>query len=166
MLCTINFSFSLILLLLFIVHLSQGSPPLPSSFLLSSPLRLFLLYLPFHLLLLLLLLFLLFLQICQELIVNAVTLECTHAFCSVCASAWLAKNKICPNCRQSATKQPAKARHIDNIIEKIVNKLDQDVRPPSFFLSLSLVSPPFLILSLSSFLLSSFLLSSLLHILS
>ncbi|PRP83035.1 hypothetical protein PROFUN_09890 [Planoprotostelium fungivorum] len=65
--------------------------------------------------------------VCQELIMTAMTLECSHSFCQQCLSSWMLTKKMCPYCRTVITKQPIRSRTVDNAIEKFTASLsDQD----------------------------------------
>jgi len=63
-------------------------------------------------------------SICQELIVSAMTLGCSHSFCESCITTWLNQKMICPVCRVVPRTTAIRAYQIDNLIEKLVNKLD------------------------------------------
>lgn len=62
--------------------------------------------------------------ICQDLVVMAHALPCSHCFCQECLSEWLrrcASNGLepsCPNCRQPVSTAPAPVRMLDNTIDK------------------------------------------------
>jgi len=61
--------------------------------------------------------------ICQELILSAATLECSHSFCQYCIGNWLERKKQCPVCREPIQKEPVRSRTVDNAIGKIVATL-------------------------------------------
>jgi len=60
--------------------------------------------------------------ICHDLIKCAMTIECSHSFCSSCIRSWLERQKNCPVCREPITKAPVRSRTVDNAILKIVAK--------------------------------------------
>jgi len=61
-------------------------------------------------------------SICQELMLCAMTIECSHSFCSPCISNWLERKKQCPVCRENISKPAVRSRNLDNIITKLVEK--------------------------------------------
>jgi len=64
--------------------------------------------------------------ICQELMVHASTLECSHSFCSECLEEWLNQKKICPMCRKPCNGKAVRALNLDNVIEKIVERMSAE----------------------------------------
>lgn len=64
-------------------------------------------------------------SVCNELIINATTLACSHTFCEYCLLRWKKKNNICPICRTGITSY-CKTRMIDNLIEKLLSELPSD----------------------------------------
>ncbi|XP_071442345.1 E3 ubiquitin-protein ligase RNF8-like isoform X2 [Hetaerina americana] len=66
-------------------------------------------------------------SICNELLVEAVTLTCSHTFCYYCLQRWKTQNNICPYCRASITLE-CKTRIIDNIIDKAICVLPDEVQ--------------------------------------
>eukprot|EP01122_Echinamoeba_exundans_P008997 TRINITY_DN3082_c0_g2_i1.p1 TRINITY_DN3082_c0_g2~~TRINITY_DN3082_c0_g2_i1.p1 ORF type:complete len:536 (-),score=99.20 TRINITY_DN3082_c0_g2_i1:91-1698(-) len=65
-------------------------------------------------------------SICQELLLDARTLECAHSFCSSCLDDWRKQKSECPICRKKIDKPPVRALNIDSIVSKLVTKLPQD----------------------------------------
>jgi DNA repair exonuclease SbcCD ATPase subunit len=65
-------------------------------------------------------------SICQELLLDARTLECAHSFCSSCLDDWKKQKSECPICRKKIDKPPVRALNIDSIVSKLVTKLPQD----------------------------------------
>ena len=82
--------------------------------------------------------------ICHCIMLAATTLECSHSFCSECLEDWMVQKKvlsrptaiifhftkglqICPACRKPITRVPVRALNLDNIIEKIVQKMLPEV---------------------------------------
>jgi len=63
-------------------------------------------------------------SICQELVVSAMTLGCSHSFCELCITTWLSQKMICPVCRVVPRTQAIRALHMDSLVEKLVNKLE------------------------------------------
>eukprot|EP01088_Endostelium_zonatum_P006768 TRINITY_DN1890_c0_g2_i1.p1 TRINITY_DN1890_c0_g2~~TRINITY_DN1890_c0_g2_i1.p1 ORF type:complete len:338 (-),score=95.07 TRINITY_DN1890_c0_g2_i1:65-1078(-) len=63
--------------------------------------------------------------ICQELMLTPATLPCSHAFCYSCIMQWLPSKRTCPTCRCVINSEPNKARNVDNIIKKMVEKLPE-----------------------------------------
>eukprot|EP01114_Cavostelium_apophysatum_P023344 TRINITY_DN8759_c0_g1_i4.p1 TRINITY_DN8759_c0_g1~~TRINITY_DN8759_c0_g1_i4.p1 ORF type:complete len:408 (+),score=129.46 TRINITY_DN8759_c0_g1_i4:39-1226(+) len=63
--------------------------------------------------------------ICQDLIMYAITLECSHSFCTICINDWKDRNKVCPVCRVAIRREPIKSLTVDNAVAKIVAKSSQ-----------------------------------------
>ncbi|XP_034940751.1 E3 ubiquitin-protein ligase rnf8-like [Chelonus insularis] len=59
-------------------------------------------------------------QICSELFVNAVTLNCSHSFCQYCIHLWIRKKCECPICR-AKIMSINRSLVLDNFIEQMVN---------------------------------------------
>ncbi|XP_014785488.1 E3 ubiquitin-protein ligase RNF8 [Octopus bimaculoides] len=57
-------------------------------------------------------------SICNELFVQATTLNCSHTFCFYCIHMWMNKKNDCPVCRTSIKSQ-AKALVVDSYIDKM-----------------------------------------------
>jgi len=66
--------------------------------------------------------------ICQELILTATTLECSHSFCKYCISNWLDRKRQCPVCREQIVKSPIRSLTLDNAIAKVVTLLPEQER--------------------------------------
>ena len=68
--------------------------------------------------------------ICQELFVTAHTLTCSHSFCESCIKEWMKvqKKKDCPICRKTITAEPVHSLVLDNAIDKMVEKMDDDTK--------------------------------------
>jgi len=64
--------------------------------------------------------------ICHELMVETTVLGCAHAFCGECLEDWLNVNQICPICRKKVKSTPMRALNIDNVIAKIVEKMNPE----------------------------------------
>lgn len=64
--------------------------------------------------------------ICQELIIRATTLACSHSFCEHCLYSWLKKRNSCPVCRCSVETQPIHSIVLDNAISKMVEAMDDE----------------------------------------
>jgi len=63
-------------------------------------------------------------SICQDWLVLAATLECSHSFCWSCIDTWLLQKHFeCPVCRNGVTREPVKNRAMDNIVQKSVDRL-------------------------------------------
>jgi hypothetical protein len=58
-------------------------------------------------------------SICQQLLLNPTTLQCSHNFCSVCIQSWIPAHKNCPICRKTVTTQPIRNRCLQEIISKL-----------------------------------------------
>ena len=56
-------------------------------------------------------------SICQELVVNASGLSCSHVFCKACIDEWLDKNKRCPVCRKGIKSKLHHVLSIDNFLQ-------------------------------------------------
>jgi pSer/pThr/pTyr-binding forkhead associated (FHA) protein len=57
-------------------------------------------------------------SICQDILLNAVSIGCGHTFCSDCISNWLHRTPICPICRlRSVPSQIAPAWIIRNMVD-------------------------------------------------
>ncbi|XP_050535029.1 E3 ubiquitin-protein ligase RNF8-like [Daktulosphaira vitifoliae] len=65
--------------------------------------------------------------ICNELMVKACTINCSHTFCEVCLNTWLRGNNVCPLCRTSVeTKTLCLA--LDNFINNICDHLGNAIK--------------------------------------
>lgn len=64
--------------------------------------------------------------ICQELIIRATTLACSHSFCEFCLFSWLKKRNSCPVCRCSVETQPIHSIVLDNAISKMIESMDDE----------------------------------------
>lgn len=64
-------------------------------------------------------------SICSELLVSAMTLNCSHTFCHYCILSWMQKSKHCPNCR-AVIKSMIKSLVLDNFIQTMVESVSAD----------------------------------------
>lgn len=63
-------------------------------------------------------------SICQELIINASGLSCSHVFCKCCIDEWLGENRRCPVCRKDI-RSSSRRHHvlpIDNFLQLYFTK--------------------------------------------
>jgi hypothetical protein len=68
-------------------------------------------------------------SICQDWLVHAATVECSHTFCWPCIDKWLLQKKFeCPVCRNTIMREPVRTRAVEAIVMKTVEKLPQDQR--------------------------------------
>ncbi|XP_045466430.1 E3 ubiquitin-protein ligase CHFR-like [Harmonia axyridis] len=66
-------------------------------------------------------------SICQELYINATTLNCAHSFCSSCIMRWRSQRNHCPICRRPIEfANPSMV--LDNLVKKLVSAMDQNNR--------------------------------------
>lgn len=66
-------------------------------------------------------------SICQDWLVQAATIECSHTFCWACIDKWLLQKKFeCPVCRTAVTREPVRTRAVDAIVRKTVEGGPQD----------------------------------------
>ncbi|NXK60884.1 RNF8 ligase, partial [Sylvietta virens] len=65
--------------------------------------------------------------ICSEHLIEAVTLNCAHSFCSYCINAWMKRKVECPICRQEI-KSKTRSLVLDNCINRMVEKLDVEMK--------------------------------------
>ncbi|KAK0075397.1 hypothetical protein PV325_003325 [Microctonus aethiopoides] len=61
-------------------------------------------------------------QICSELFVTAVTLNCSHTYCQYCIYLWMQTKRDCPICR-GIIISVTRSLVLDNFIEQMVNDL-------------------------------------------
>ncbi|XP_042209324.1 E3 ubiquitin-protein ligase rnf8-like isoform X3 [Homarus americanus] len=66
-------------------------------------------------------------SICNELLITAITLNCSHTFCRYCIDRWKKNKRECPNCRASITSE-TRSLVVDNFIEKIVPTLSEEMK--------------------------------------
>ncbi|XP_074641322.1 E3 ubiquitin-protein ligase RNF8-like isoform X2 [Tubulanus polymorphus] len=66
-------------------------------------------------------------SICNELFIQATTLNCSHSFCALCISQWMSRKKQCPICRGRITSHQ-RAIVLDSYIDKMVEHLDEDMK--------------------------------------
>lgn len=65
--------------------------------------------------------------ICTEMIIDAVTLNCSHTFCSYCILQWKDKKSICPICRvKIRVELPTKI--VDSFIDKLVENSSDELK--------------------------------------
>lgn len=65
--------------------------------------------------------------ICQELLLESSSLQgCTHTFCRKCITEWYKSSKNCPSCRKPILKKPIRNLSIDNILEKLTQKMSPE----------------------------------------
>jgi len=63
-------------------------------------------------------------SICQDWLVHAATIECSHTFCWACIDQWLVQKHFeCPVCRAAVKREPVRTRAVDSIVRKSVDKL-------------------------------------------
>lgn len=65
--------------------------------------------------------------ICTEMIINAVTLNCSHTFCSYCILQWKERKSYCPICRVKIKVQ-LHTKIIDSFIDKLVSNSNSEVQ--------------------------------------
>ncbi|XP_028296123.1 E3 ubiquitin-protein ligase rnf8-like isoform X3 [Gouania willdenowi] len=65
--------------------------------------------------------------ICSELLIEAVTLGCSHSFCKYCIQQWRKKKDECPICRQAIQSQ-TRCLALDNCIDGMVDNLSLDMK--------------------------------------
>merc|ERR1719313_1302072 len=64
-------------------------------------------------------------SICQDWVVHASTIECSHTFCWSCIDQWLLQKKFeCPVCRHAVTREPVRSRALETIVQKTVDRGD------------------------------------------
>lgn len=65
-------------------------------------------------------------SVCQDWLVHAATIECSHTFCWRCIDKWLLQKKFeCPVCRTPVVREPVRTRAVEAIVTKTVEKLPQ-----------------------------------------
>lgn len=68
-------------------------------------------------------------SICQDWLVQAATIQCSHSFCLACVESWLLQKKFeCPVCRQGVTHEPFTNITLDNLVQKSVDRLAEGDR--------------------------------------
>ncbi|XP_045466432.1 E3 ubiquitin-protein ligase CHFR-like isoform X2 [Harmonia axyridis] len=66
-------------------------------------------------------------SICQELYIEATTLNCAHSFCSSCIGRWRWQRDDCPMCRRPIeSANPSMV--LDNLVKKVLETKDEKVR--------------------------------------
>jgi len=66
-------------------------------------------------------------SICQDWLVHAATVECSHTFCWACIDKWLLHKKFeCPVCRAPVTREPVRTRAVEAIVRKTVDKMPSE----------------------------------------
>ncbi|XP_046364700.2 peptidyl-prolyl cis-trans isomerase G-like [Haliotis rufescens] len=66
-------------------------------------------------------------SICNELFVQATSLNCAHAFCALCISQWMKTSKNCPMCRTNITSKN-RSLVLDSFIDKMCEQLGEEMR--------------------------------------
>jgi hypothetical protein len=68
--------------------------------------------------------------LCQELILDAGVLPCSHGFCYKCVHGALAKRSECPACRGAVPPRtkPVRSMHVDNIVALVSERMDGPAR--------------------------------------
>lgn len=67
--------------------------------------------------------------ICQDWLIDPMTLECAHPFCDKCIDEWLCRKVFeCPVCRKEVAQEPRGSRAIVALVEKSVGKLPEAER--------------------------------------
>lgn len=64
-------------------------------------------------------------SICNELFVKAMSLNCSHSFCSLCIAHWMKVKKECPQCRAAITTH-MRSIVLDSYIEKMVEQFSEE----------------------------------------
>mmetsp|Transcript_81682 Transcript_81682/g.227436 ORF Transcript_81682/g.227436 Transcript_81682/m.227436 type:complete len:583 (-) Transcript_81682:68-1816(-) len=68
-------------------------------------------------------------SVCQDWLVHAATVECSHTFCFACIDTWLHQRKFeCPVCRTEVTREPVRTRAVDAIVQKSVDRLAPEAK--------------------------------------
>ncbi|XP_050538428.1 E3 ubiquitin-protein ligase CHFR-like [Daktulosphaira vitifoliae] len=65
--------------------------------------------------------------ICNELMVKACAINCSHTFCEICLNTWLKKSKVCPVCRTSVQTKTL-CLSLDNFITNICDLLGNAIK--------------------------------------
>lgn len=65
-------------------------------------------------------------SICQTLLLQPTTLQCSHTFCTSCIQQWLPTHRSCPICRKQITKQPIRNISLQGVLEKLEMLLSED----------------------------------------
>ncbi|XP_067680209.1 E3 ubiquitin-protein ligase RNF8-like [Haliotis asinina] len=66
-------------------------------------------------------------SICNELFVQATSLNCSHGFCALCINQWMERKKDCPVCRAPVTGQH-RSIVLDSYIDKMVDHLTDELK--------------------------------------
>ncbi|XP_050544059.1 E3 ubiquitin-protein ligase RNF8-like [Daktulosphaira vitifoliae] len=66
-------------------------------------------------------------SICNELMVKACTINCSHTFCEICLNTWLRESNVCPLCRTSV-QTTTLCLSMDNFITNICNLLGNAIK--------------------------------------
>ncbi|XP_062614448.1 E3 ubiquitin-protein ligase RNF8-like [Saccostrea cucullata] len=66
-------------------------------------------------------------SICNELFIQATSLNCSHSFCALCIAEWMKVKRECPICRTPVTSQ-MKSIALDNYIDTMVEHLSEELK--------------------------------------
>ncbi|XP_050522578.1 peroxisome biogenesis factor 10-like [Daktulosphaira vitifoliae] len=66
-------------------------------------------------------------SICNELMVKACTINCSHTFCEICLNTWFKNSQVCPLCR-TLVQTKALCLSLDNFITNICNLLGNAIK--------------------------------------
>ncbi|KAL5238468.1 hypothetical protein ACI65C_005878 [Semiaphis heraclei] len=66
-------------------------------------------------------------NICFEIFIKPIVLNCSHTFCESCINVWTKRVKRCPICRVQI-KSRSFCLTLDNLIEKIVEQLPKEIK--------------------------------------
>ncbi|XP_013381504.1 E3 ubiquitin-protein ligase RNF8-like [Lingula anatina] len=66
-------------------------------------------------------------SICNELFIQATSLNCSHSFCAYCIGQWIEKKKECPICRSAITFKN-RSIVLDSYIDRMVEHLSEEMK--------------------------------------